>query len=58
MEKIVEFVVCPIDKGKLIDKQSFWECIKCGTKYKVNEGIPNLIPEEAESSDNKLSVKK
>lgn len=46
MDKIVEFIVCPIDKSPLIDKQDFWECTKCGVKYKVTNGIPNLIPEE------------
>ena len=46
MEKIVEFIVCPIDKAGLIDKNEYWECTKCGAKYSVNNGIPNLIPEE------------
>ncbi len=49
MENIIEFIVCPIDKANLIDKKEFWECTKCGTKFRVNNGIPNLIPEEADS---------
>ena len=46
MEKIVEFIVCPVDKAELIDKNNYWECTKCKTKFKVVNGIPNLIPEE------------
>jgi uncharacterized protein YbaR (Trm112 family) len=48
MENIVEYVVCPIDKAPLANRKEFWECTKCGTKFKVTNGIPNLIPEEAE----------
>lgn len=46
MEKNVEFIVCPIDKAGLVDKNEYWECVKCGAKYIVTNGIPNLIPEE------------
>ncbi len=46
MEKIVEFIVCPVDKSALIDKNEYWECTKCSAKYRVTNGIPNLIPEE------------
>ena len=46
MEKIIELIVCPIDKGSLKDKKEFWECTKCGAKFRVTNGIPNLIPEE------------
>ena len=53
MEKEIEYIVCPIDKGKLIDKQNYWECKKCGAKFKVNEGIPNLIIDDAELPDKK-----
>ena len=58
MEKIIEHIqsplVCPIDKAALIDNKDFWQCTKCGTKYKVNDGIPNLIPEEAENFKNNI----
>lgn len=54
MDNIIEHIqsplVCPIDKASLIDKKEFWQCTKCGTKFKVTNGIPNLIPEEAENS--------
>ncbi|MBS1493849.1 MAG: Trm112 family protein [Bacteroidetes bacterium] len=46
MEKIVENIVCPVDKSPLINKQDYWECTRCAVKYKVTNGIPNLIPEE------------
>lgn len=58
MEKIIEHIqsplVCPIDKGQLIDKNEFWECAKCSTKYKVTNGIPNLIPEDAETKSKQI----
>jgi uncharacterized protein YbaR (Trm112 family) len=46
VEKIIEYIVCPVDRCPLIDKKNFWECTKCGAQYKVTNGIPNLIPEE------------
>ena len=46
MEKLIEFIVCPIDKSALIENNHFWKCTKCGAEFKVTNGIPNLIPEE------------
>ncbi len=58
MEKIIEHIqsplVCPIDKAALIDNKDCWQCTKCGIKYKVVNGIPNLIPEEAENFKNNI----
>jgi len=53
VDKVVEYIVCPIDKAALIDKKNLWECTKCGAKFKVNEGIPNLIIDDAELPVNK-----
>jgi len=51
MKNIIEHIVCPIDKGALINKEEYWECTKCGAKFKVNAGIPNLIIDDAELPD-------
>ncbi|MBX7047506.1 MAG: Trm112 family protein [Ignavibacteria bacterium] len=53
MEKFVEYVLCPSDKGRLRSKKDYYECEKCGTRYKVTNGIPNLIPDEAENLHHK-----
>lgn len=59
MEKIIEHIeyplVCPIDKAPLTDNKEFWQCTKCGTRFKVNNGIPNLIPEESNAFQNNIS---
>ena len=57
VENIQYPLVCPIDKSPLTDKKDFWECTKCGTQYKVTNGIPNLIPEEAKTSSTTKSEK-
>lgn len=53
MKKIIEYIVCPIDKAPLIDKNEIWQCTKCGAMYKVTNGIPNLIPEEKIKTESK-----
>ena len=51
MNKTVEFIVCPVDKAQLKAEGDYLLCTKCGAKYKVNEGIPDLIPEEKEEKN-------
>jgi uncharacterized protein YbaR (Trm112 family) len=46
MNNQIDFIVCPIDKAPLKVEGDFLLCTKCGAKFKVNEGIPDLIPDE------------
>jgi uncharacterized protein YbaR (Trm112 family) len=51
---IIEILCCPTCKGELkldITKENnneilegFFTCKKCNIKYKIEEGIPNLLP--------------
>jgi len=44
-KKLLEILVCPIDKGELIElkKSSQLECKTCKTKYTVKDGIPIML---------------
>ena len=44
-KKLLEILVCPIDKGKLIElkKSSQLECKTCKAKYTVKDGIPIML---------------
>jgi uncharacterized protein YbaR (Trm112 family) len=42
--------VCPVDKAELTEDAAAGrlECISCGRRYPVREGIPVMLVEEAE----------
>lgn len=44
-KKLLEILVCPIDKGELTElkKSSQLECKTCKTKYTVKNGIPIML---------------
>ena len=44
-KKLLEILVCPIDKGKLIElkKSKQLECTTCKEKYAVKDGIPIML---------------
>lgn len=50
-KKLLELLVCPKCKGKLDykDKDQKLICNNCRLKYKVEDNIPILLIEEAES---------
>ena len=51
---ILEVLACPVCKGELILENSIVQgsevvngvlkCVKCGRKYKIENGIPILLP--------------
>ena len=45
-----ELLVCPVDKADLIQdvEAERLECTECGRRYPVRDGIPIMLPEEAE----------
>lgn len=49
-KKILEIIVCPKCKGDLVydEKENKLVCFKCRLKYKIEDGIINLMIEEAE----------
>lgn len=57
MNKHFELIVCPIDKAPLKAESDFLLCTKCGSKFKVNDGIPDLIPDEKINSNTDSHIK-
>jgi uncharacterized protein YbaR (Trm112 family) len=47
---LAEVLVCPVDKGDLtqdVEAQRL-ECIVCGRRYPVRDGIPIMLIDQAE----------
>ena len=51
-KELLKFLVCPVDKGELevVDSGNKLRCKKCSRKYPVRDGIPVMLPEEAEEA--------
>lgn len=49
-KELLDILACPADKGSLreIENISRLECLKCGRKYPVRQGIPTMLIDEAE----------
>ena len=41
-------LVCPVDRQPLRDEQETLICTACKRHYPIIDGIPNMIPEDAE----------
>jgi hypothetical protein len=51
-ESLARLLVCPVDKADLIedvDEQRL-VCTDCGRRYPVKDGIPIMLPDEAEEA--------
>lgn len=55
-EKLKEILVCPVDKGGLkeLPDEKKLECLECGRKYPVKDGIPVMLENEAETPREKV----
>ena len=47
-QDLLEILVCPLGKAPLRLEGEALVCTKCGLKYKIEDGIPNMLIEEAE----------
>lgn len=45
--KLLEILVCPKCKGKLVEEKDSLVCSKCKLAYPVREGIPVMLISEA-----------
>ena len=45
-------LVCPVDYGALADDESALVCTRCGRRYPVEDGIPNMVPDEETETAN------
>ena len=39
-------LVCPVDHAALDDGDGALVCTRCGRRYLIEDGIPNMVPEE------------
>lgn len=46
-DKLRELLVCPIDKAALDLTGSALVCTECGRTYPIENGIPNMLVNEA-----------
>jgi len=48
--QIIKTAVCPVCHGGLRINESFTKlrCVECGKQYRVEDGIPVLLAQEAE----------
>ena len=46
-KRLLSILVCPLCKGKLIDKKSEFICLFDRLAYPVQDGIPVMLEEEA-----------
>lgn len=49
-KELLEILVCPNDRGDVEyhEAEQVIECLKCGYRYPVRDGIPVMLIEEAE----------
>ena len=41
--KLLDLLVCPVDRGELAPEGSGLICRSCGRRFPVVDGIPNLL---------------
>ena len=46
---IVSLLACPVDRSGVRLDGSELVCTRCGRRYPVQNGIPNMLPDEAKS---------
>ncbi len=47
-EELLKLLVCPMGKAPLTREGESLVCSQCGTRFAINDDIPNMLIEEAE----------
>jgi len=47
-KRLLEILVCPVCKESVRLEEGYLVCSKCGRRYPIRNGIPVMLPEEAE----------
>lgn len=50
-KELLKIMICPECKGEVDEKENKIVCASCGLKYPIKSGIPVMLVEEAERSD-------
>jgi len=48
LERLLILLVCPACRGALERSEAALSCPACALRYPVRDGIPRMVPEEAE----------
>ncbi len=53
--ELLEILVCPNDRGEIAyhEAEQVIECLKCGYRYPVRDGIPVMLIDEADKPTGK-----
>lgn len=46
-EDLLALLVCPLGKATLRREGEFLVCTRCGPRFSIKDGIPNMLIEEA-----------
>ena len=46
-QDLLEILVCPLGRAPLRQEGEYLVCTRCGLGYKVEDGIPNMLIDEA-----------
>jgi len=44
-------LVCPVDHSPLEESEDALACPRCGRRYPIVDGIPDMVPEEVASGE-------
>jgi uncharacterized protein YbaR (Trm112 family) len=50
-QELLDLLRCPQDptrQARLVDQETHLVCTRCGLKFAVRDGLPNMVVEEAE----------
>jgi uncharacterized protein len=50
-QELLDILRCPQDparQARLVDQETHLVCTRCGLKFAVRDGLPNMVVEEAE----------
>ena len=56
-DELLEILVCPLGKKPLRLENSTLVCTNCGARFKVEDGIPNMLLDEATLPDGITDIK-
>jgi len=54
---LLEILACPVCRERVELKGDRLVCVKCGRRYPIRDGIPVMLPEEAERPETEESDK-
>jgi uncharacterized protein len=55
-EELLALLVCPLGRAPLRLEGETLVCTRCGLRYAINDGIPNMLYEEAQLPEGVKSI--